>query len=626
MPFGGFIDWDDCIEKQMAKGRSKEEAQNICGAIKRDTEGGGKTHMHLGEVIELRPREFTHGEEQGHPFRGNQYGDGQTGGLAKLSEKGLSTVFPTSEVTKKRTTGPTYSQVRYRMENDKWFASASRVTRNPDVINETPLQKRQGKWAIAVTPWKDFTKREYNGADVRRADGLEESEVASKILELSKSIFTHGESAGHEFRGNQWSQGQSGVPHPSQVKSIDDLKKVADISLPPDDDKYEYFYHATRYPSYLESIAENGIDPTKGEYSKTVFASKNEVRDLGSGFVIFRAPVGQMIESEDFVERGLTYRQWTTEKPIPKSDIVRVVREIPLKGTQHTIREDELAQYAISNNSNHDDITDLPEVYQKWFDIGAHVHGESEGHPFRGNQWGEGQGGKVPPVKGLTATVDPATDACTLHGKTFTDTKREYDDLPCNDQGINGFAGSYSIDDEGAVGTYAGSATSWRMNKYMRHGEDPSWSQSRIDQMQETTTNLNKLIDRAPNLPPGLELWRGISGNNAPDQLATMQIGDSCVDKGFQSFTMVPSHASHFSDETFADNSEFIPSKIVLRAITNGSEKGVGGAAQEREIIIKPGTKWTVKQIDYVDAKWPKDYDSDEDLQARFKILTVMAE
>lgn len=43
MPFAGFPNFDDCVEKQMAKGRSEEEARKICGYIKSRTEG--KVHV-----------------------------------------------------------------------------------------------------------------------------------------------------------------------------------------------------------------------------------------------------------------------------------------------------------------------------------------------------------------------------------------------------------------------------------------------------------------------------------------------------------------------------------------------------------------------------------------------------
>jgi hypothetical protein len=38
MPFAGFRDWDECLKEQQKKGMSKESAQKVCGALKRDYE------------------------------------------------------------------------------------------------------------------------------------------------------------------------------------------------------------------------------------------------------------------------------------------------------------------------------------------------------------------------------------------------------------------------------------------------------------------------------------------------------------------------------------------------------------------------------------------------------------
>ena len=41
MPMGKYKDWDSCVAAQTKKGRSKESAQRICGAIKKKTEDKG---------------------------------------------------------------------------------------------------------------------------------------------------------------------------------------------------------------------------------------------------------------------------------------------------------------------------------------------------------------------------------------------------------------------------------------------------------------------------------------------------------------------------------------------------------------------------------------------------------
>ncbi len=154
------------------------------------------------------------------------------------------------------------------------------------------------------------------------------------------------------------------VPSASEVKTIGDLSKIKDISLPKDTPKYEYFYHAVRYPSMINAIEKEGI---KAGPADRLYGSKQEVRSLGAGFVIFRAPTGIGEHSMDVIEQGLAYHQWSFSKSIPPEDIVRTVREVLLKGTNHTIREDQLADYALKNQNTKKDISDLPEVYQRWF-------------------------------------------------------------------------------------------------------------------------------------------------------------------------------------------------------------------------------------------------------------------
>lgn len=151
-----------------------------------------------------------------------------------------------------------------------------------------------------------------------------------------------------------------------KVKTKSDLEKIADASLPKDDSKYEYFYHATRNRSDVDQILSKGILPGRG--NSRVWLSKDEIRDLGGGIFVVRVPKGKAEAGTDRVETGLKYREWTVSE-VPSGDIVRVMREIPRSGTDHTIREDELAKYLLKNTSDRDDPSDLPEEYRKWFDI-----------------------------------------------------------------------------------------------------------------------------------------------------------------------------------------------------------------------------------------------------------------
>lgn len=39
MPFGGYLNWDDCVKSQRKKGNTLEQSRRICGEIKKRAEG-----------------------------------------------------------------------------------------------------------------------------------------------------------------------------------------------------------------------------------------------------------------------------------------------------------------------------------------------------------------------------------------------------------------------------------------------------------------------------------------------------------------------------------------------------------------------------------------------------------
>jgi len=103
----------------------------------------------------------------------------------KIALKDLQDKFPSMTVTKKRTTGPTYSMIRYRLEDEKFIASAERTTRNQEFFGEpSPLEKRQGRWAVGVSPWDNYAKRETSMNKHMKALDLEASQVIPKLKEF----------------------------------------------------------------------------------------------------------------------------------------------------------------------------------------------------------------------------------------------------------------------------------------------------------------------------------------------------------------------------------------------------------------------------------------------------------
>jgi len=149
----------------------------------------------------------------------------------------------------------------------------------------------------------------------------------------------------------------AGLPSEFTVRSFEDLQKMANSSLPPDDSEYEYFYHAFRWQEDLEKAENEGLD-------RKIYLSKDEVRDRGAGFAIVRVPRGLAQEGRDVVEEGLVYREWVA----PKAEIVRAFRQVNfIGGGGHGMREDHLAQYAILHQNTSIDLSNLPKKYREWF-------------------------------------------------------------------------------------------------------------------------------------------------------------------------------------------------------------------------------------------------------------------
>jgi hypothetical protein len=164
----------------------------------------------------------------------------------------------------------------------------------------------------------------------------------------------------------KWTSG--GVAGPRTVDSIetfDDLKRFSSSELPADTEKTEYFYHSPRSDAETRAVGESGLKP--GQAGVT-WLSKDEIRDRGGGYVVVAVPRGVAVEGVDRVEEGVTYREWTVDREIPADSVVKVVGVVPLGEGGHSIREDELAQFAVENQGSKE-AADLPDRYQAWFSL-----------------------------------------------------------------------------------------------------------------------------------------------------------------------------------------------------------------------------------------------------------------
>ena len=136
--------------------------------------------------------------------------------------------------------------------------------------------------------------------------------------------------------------------------------------------------------------------------------------------------------------------------------------------------------------------------------------------------------------------------------------------------------------------------TSGDFNKYLRDGTPPApgLSDGGIHQMNKMIAQMDQIIEKAPGLPEGLVMWRGL-GAESGAMLIQKSIGDICQDKGFQSFSLNPSVAEHFTAGTMENPNE----ATLLRVVTAGGEKGfynVGNELNEYEMIMARGTSWQI--------------------------------
>ncbi len=143
-------------------------------------------------------------------------------------------------------------------------------------------------------------------ADARAKAKAISARNANKVNKFAFG-FLKGDFVGHPFRGNQWTVG--GVKHVVGPRTADEIVTRADLikfaEMPPAFvGDTELFTHATMSRADRESMLVEGIKP-KHELG-TVYASRPPlVRDLGVGYVIFKADKGVAVEGKDIVEIGL---------------------------------------------------------------------------------------------------------------------------------------------------------------------------------------------------------------------------------------------------------------------------------------------------------------------------------
>lgn len=440
---------------------------------------------------------------------------------------------------------------------------------------------------------------------------------------------THGHGHGGEPRLSPFSP----LIEPHDVKTYDQLQEVANgRQLPPDDNKWEHFYHSTRSSSEIDSIAESGVQaPQSG---KNVFLSKDEVRDRGGGFVIVRVPRGSAIEGSDRVESGLTYREFTV-KNVPPENVVRGIRSVT-DSSGFKINEDELAKYALENQGS-SSVADLPSEYRGWFNVksmtAAGVTGpeqvDAEGEPHTGamialvpndpESW---------TLEGGEALI--ASSAHVMFDRYVRDKQGQF--APKGGGGGGGGGGSSSGDVEADPGEadsvlrknktrlrsarkdaasdedaakmidahdhYVGTQESMVTNEVLRgeisqlidsghirepRGDRPGNADEVIALHRERASDLSHLIDKygVENSKPML-VHRGVHTQHARD-LRNLKPGDTVSNAGFTSTSSKSS--------VVGDMHTSFPGSVHMEITVPAGVKTIGGNGREHELILDKGIK-----------------------------------
>lgn len=146
---------------------------------------------------------------------------------------------------------------------------------------------------------------------------------------------------------------------------------------------------------------------------------------------------------------------------------------------------------------------------------------------------------------------------------------------------------------------YFGTPASFIVNGYLRGNLE--LSKSYKEESQITVDSLDLLLEKSSHpLPVGLELYRGL-GVKSGEAVANLNVGDVCVDKGFQSFTYDPVLWESFAQKWSGDKTEAPHHKTIIRALTTGGEKVIYNS-MEREFLFPRGTSWKVVAKEDIDA------------------------
>jgi hypothetical protein len=127
------------------------------------------------------------------------------------------------------------------------------------------------------------------------------------------------------------------------------------------------------------------------------------------------------------------------------------------------------------------------------------------------------------------------------------------------------------------------------INDYLRNQNvDPRRS------IHKTSDQISNIIKQAPKIKKGTELYRGV-GMKSGAALASAEVGSTCNDKAFQSYSLNPNVAADFANTW--DGKDGKKHTTIIKAVSDGSQNAIYTNAHkppEYEMLLDKGTSWKV--------------------------------
>jgi hypothetical protein len=325
------------------------------------------------EPVEAVVAALEFGEGAGHPFRGNQHVEGAGEGVTNLRPGSRS--MAREDMVKLRKG----DEVGVRIHNDVWPAVVIRHTpghvdvryfpsRDPEsqtigLMSAAPSELYRTEDVVGAHLPRDLSFPHTSGGMSDRYPGLAKSTIGSGLLEFT--VMEFGDLPGHPFRGNQHTGGQGGEESfADRLNSeLAGTKPWTQDFLPPVDSGFETRLGRCYELAGSYAIAHQEASVVHGTIKSADTSPLNHAWNVN--------PDG-------------TVHEPATDRDFTPTAFERLFS--PTVTREYTGVEATVKMLKAEHYGPWDDDSVVAAVWPLEF-------GESEGHPFRGNQWTTGEGG-----------------------------------------------------------------------------------------------------------------------------------------------------------------------------------------------------------------------------------------